>query len=589
MSSNAFMLPALPQTPAPRLNAMDSKAPAAFKSNRLGESTDQSRSFSATLNRISERNERSNPKATPAEKPAETSGGEDTDSVNPEKMSKTSAPPWDDIEESAAPVSLVSESKETSPSIHTLQAFSWMHYHLFPFAMADDGSLTIEPPSDSTTGPSWFMFTELIGHLQAQGQQVQGEQVGIGPFEQLQTNISPEATNLAFFEQLVASAIHNQDSEGMMSNPDPFFRFWHWMATLPAQEGALNGQAESFGAKVNAPLNHLLHMLGMTGTEWGLSSDTSSSGGPKMAAGLETAHLNEDLLLKMTTPSQTAETGLSENAKMAAAGHDGGLSLRVSGDSNSETLLEAQARQMSKNSQPLKIQAALKTAAEQPAYPNSAAEGITAKTPQEALGIKSAVLKSEILPLDAPGNKINQIDADSKDSGFAFSQDQMPQHLARLESAAQPSETAQRGLMSQTLNQIVQKAVLSFNNGQHEVQIDLKPDYLGHIRMQIVSEGPQVAVRIVAELPFVKDMLENNLHQLKAELQAQGLKVDELEVSVAGDSRADDDKHQKAAEVLRTRALKNSRLSVDAAAEEQNDMHTGPGNGIAESAIDYFA
>ena len=587
MSSNAFMLPALPQTPAPGLNAIDSKAPAAFKSDRLGESTDQSRSFSTTLNRISERNERSNSKSTPAENRAVTSGGEDTDSVNPEKMSKTSASARDDIEESAAPVSPVSE--ESSPSIHALQAFGWMHYNFIPFSMADDGSLTIEPPSDSTTGSSLSMLTEWIAHLQAQGQQDQSEQVGIGPFEQLQTNISPQATNLAFFEQLVAGAIHNQDSEGMMSNPDRLFRFWQWMATLPAQEGALNGQTESLGANVNAPLNHLLHMLGMTGAAWDLNPDTSSSGGPKMAAGMETAHLNEDLLLKMTTASQPAETGLSANPKMAAAGHDGGLALRASGDSNSETLLEAQARQMSENSQASKIQAALKAAAEQPAYPNSAAEAITAKTPEEALGIKSAVLKSEILPLDAPGNKIIQIDGDSKDSGFAFSQDQMPQHLARLENAAQSSEAAQRGLTPQTLNQIVQKAVLSLNNGQHEVQIDLKPDYLGHIRMQIVSEGQQVAVRIVAELPFVKDMLENNLHQLKAELQAQGLKVDELEVSVADDSRADDDKHQEAAEVLRARALKNSRLSMDAAAEEQADMHTGRGDGIAESAIDYFA
>ncbi len=399
MSSHAFMLPALPQTPVPGL-----KGPAAFKSNRLGESTDQSRSFSATLNRISERNDRRNPKATPAENRAVTSRGEDTDSVNPEKMSKTSAPPRDDIEESGAPV-----SGETSPSIHPLQAFGWMHDHLIPFSMADEGSLAIEPPSDSTTGSSLFMLTEWIGHLQAQGQQDQSERVGIGPFEQLQANISPEATNLAFFEQLVASAIHNRDSEGMMSNPAQFFRFWHWMATLPGQEGALNGQAESLGANVNAPLNPLLHILGMTGAAWGLNPDTSSSGGPKMAAGLEGNHLNEDLLLKMTTSSQPAETGLSENAKMAVAGHDGRLSLRASSDSNSETLLEAQARQMSENSQALKIQTALKAAAEQPAHPNSAVEAITSKTPEEAFGIKSAVLKSEILPLDVPGNKIIQI------------------------------------------------------------------------------------------------------------------------------------------------------------------------------------
>jgi flagellar hook-length control protein FliK len=419
------------------------------------------------------------------------------------------------------------------------------------------------------------MHTDLIGHLQPQGQEIQSERVGIGPFEQLQANISPEALNRFFFKQLAAWAMQHQDSAGQTGKP--------------AQDGTLNGQQESSGVNVNAPLNPLPPMQAMIGSAGGLNPDNSSSGGLKMAAGLDGAHLNEDLFLKMTTPSQPAETGISENAKMAAAGHDGRLSFWASGDSNSETLLEAQARQLSENSQTLKNQAALKVAAEQPANPDSTPDGVTAKTPEEVFGIKSAVPKSEILPIHALGNKINQIDGDGKDSSFLFSQDQMPQDLARIENAVQRSKAAQRGLMSQTLNQIVQKAVLSFNNGQHEVQIDLKPEFLGHIRMQIVTESQQVAVRIVAELPFVKDMLESNLNQLKAELQAQGLKVDELEVSVAHDSGADDDKHQKAAKVLRARALKNSRLSDDAATEEQTDVRTGRGDGIAETAIDYFA
>ena len=72
------------------------------------------------------------------------------------------------------------------------------------------------------------------------------------------------------------------------------------------------------------------------------------------------------------------------------------------------------------------------------------------------------------------------------------------------------SEASQRSLMSQSMNQIVQKAVLSLHNGQHEVELHLKPDFLGHIRMQIVSEGQHVAIKMVAELPFVKDMLVNN-------------------------------------------------------------------------------
>ena len=107
--------------------------------------------------------------------------------------------------------------------------------------------------------------------------------------------------------------------------------------------------------------------------------------------------------------------------------------------------------------------------------------------------------------------------------------------------------------------------------------------------MQIVTESQQVAVRIVAEFPMVKEMLESNLNQLKAELQAQGLEVDELEVSVAHDSRAEDDPYQKAAEARRARALKNNRLSDNAAAEDHSDMQATPGGSMTDTKIDFFA
>ncbi|MDH4009782.1 MAG: flagellar hook-length control protein FliK, partial [Desulfobacterales bacterium] len=200
----------------------------------------------------------------------------------------------------------------------------------------------------------------------------------------------------------------------------------------------------------------------------------------------------------------------------------------------------------------------------------------------------SAVQKSEMLPVHALGNKISQIDGDSKDNGFLFSQDQMPQHLARLENGAHSSEATQRSLMSQTLNQIVQRAVLSHHNGQHQVQLHLKPDFLGHIQMQIVSEGQQVAIKMVAEFPFVRDMLENNLHQLKANLQAQGLDIDELEVSVAHDSHAEGDLHQKA-EAAKFQAAKSGTGSDGESSEEPGQTQSRDGNPMAETAIDYFA
>jgi flagellar hook-length control protein FliK len=583
MSSNAFVMPALPQTPASGLNRTDTKGPAVFKSNRIDKSSDQSKSFSATLNRISDRNHHRNPKSTASDKPALTSRGSDTDSAPSKKMSKNPDSHRNHIEAAEAPV-----SGETAASIHPLQVFGLMHPQLMHVSMADDGSLAVEPPSGSTTDTGLLMLTNLIGHFQTPGQPAQGERVGIGPFEQLQANISPEATNRSFFEQLAGRAIQHQDSRGLPGMPDGSLGFWYGMALTPVQDGTLNGQAESSGANGNPALNPLLQMLGMTAAAWGLNTDIARNGESKMAAGLEGAHLNEDFLLKMTAPSQPAETGIFENAKVAVADPNGRLSLWAPGDSNAETLLEAQARQMNESSPSLKIQAALKAAGEQPAQPNSATEGITAKTPEEIFGIKSGDLKSEILSLDGSGNKISQIDADSKDSGFLFSQDQLPQHLARTENGAQPSETARHSLMSQTANQIVQKAVLTVNNGQHEVQIDLKPDFLGHIRMQIVSEGQQIAIKIVAEFPFVKDMLENNLHQLKAELQAQGLDIDELEVSVAHDSHAEGDTHESA-EAAKLQAVKNGSDSDDGSSEELNESQSQGGGPMAETAIDYFA
>jgi flagellar hook-length control protein FliK len=93
---------------------------------------------------------------------------------------------------------------------------------------------------------------------------------------------------------------------------------------------------------------------------------------------------------------------------------------------------------------------------------------------------------------------------------------------------------------------------------------------------------------VVAEFPFVKDMLENNLHQLKADLQAQGLDIDELEVSVAHDSHAEGDLHQKAA-AAKLQAVKNDADSDGESSEEPGQTQPRDDGPMAETAIDYFA
>ena len=86
-------------------------------------------------------------------------------------------------------------------------------------------------------------------------------------------------------------------------------------------------------------------------------------------------------------------------------------------------------------------------------------------------------------------------------------------------------------------DQIVQRAAVHVKNDQGEMRIDLKPEFLGHVRLQIVTENQQVTVRILTELPMVRDMIESNIQQLKSDLQQQGLRVERVEVAVADDPR----------------------------------------------------
>jgi hypothetical protein len=581
MSSDAFMLPALPQIPASGLNGTDTRGPAAIESRPTGDSSDSRQSFSATLNQISERHPSGEPKATSSQTPAVTSRDPNPDSPSSQKMSKTSDCPHDHTEEVEAFL-----SEEGTPFFYPLSGFALMPSHLMNLSIAEDGSLAVEPPSGLTSKTDVVMPTDLIGLLYPQERQVDGEQLGIGPFEQLQFSVSPEAINGAFFDPLAFSAVPQEDGEGLHGKTARLFEFWQGMfaSASTALGGALNGQPESSGINGNTTFHPLLQMLGITATAWGINPAAGSSHDPIT----ERAHLARAFFDRLLTPSQPLQAEISEDGKIAAAGQEGRLSIWATEHSNSETLLEAQTRQMSENSQPLKIQAELKAAVDQPVNPNSVNEGITVKTPQELLEFKSTLQKSEMLPIHELGSKISQIDGDGKDSGLLFSQDQTGQHLARLENTAPSSEAASRSLLPQTLDQIVQRAVLSFNNGQHQIELHLKPDFLGHIRMQIISEGQQVAIKMVAELPFVKDMLENNLHQLKAELQSQGLDIDELEVSVAHDSHAERDVHQKA-EAAKLQAGKTGADSDDGSSEASGQTKSRNSGHMVETAIDYFA
>jgi flagellar hook-length control protein FliK len=584
MTFNALMLPAVPPTSAAGLKAAGDSGPTALKSGHRGESAKGDRSFLDTLNHVSLRKYDSHHKSTGAKIRSEVSPGSVEEPPNRGKASNASNDSPNQTEEAGA-----AASAERSPIVDPWRAFGMIHLRFFDFSMAGNDSSANETQSATTDGSNSVFPQKLMGHFQAEGQDSLVDWlVGIGPFEQLQTNISPEAGNRYLAEQLAAESAINPDSRGMLGTQAEFIGFWQWQVSSP--EVALSNPAASLWDNGDTLLAALWQMQ-QTAAASGLNADT---GGQNASAYLETIPLSEDFLAKMTNPSLPGATDLSEttklaeNANMTGAGKDALMTLWSTADPNSETFLETPSRQATENAQLYKMNADIKAGAEQPANPNFVTEGVPSKPADDGFSLTNPVLKSESLPIAELGTKATPVEGDNRDGGFLFGQDQMPEHLKTLEGATRSFEGAQRGLNSQALDQIVQKAVLLLNNGQHEVHIELKPEFLGHIRMQIVTESQQVAIKITAELPFVKDMLESNLNQLKAELQAQGLKIDSLEVSVGHDSYAEGDTHQ-AAKVPKVEAVRNGTDLDDGSAEKASQAQSHGDGAMAETAIDYFA
>ncbi len=116
---------------------------------------------------------------------------------------------------------------------------------------------------------------------------------------------------------------------------------------------------------------------------------------------------------------------------------------------------------------------------------------------------------------------------------------------AETHTAARDREVPAGALRAGVFEQIVQRSAVQLNGGGGEVRIDLKPEYLGHVRMQILTENQQVTVRILTELPAVREMIENGLPQLKVDLQQQGLQVARLEVAVSDGHRQHPERRAK--------------------------------------------
>ncbi len=165
--------------------------------------------------------------------------------------------------------------------------------------------------------------------------------------------------------------------------------------------------------------------------------------------------------------------------------------------------------------------------------------GIEASSPKLGIDPKDArseTVKVKVLEGELTNKKVEKTESNSGENSNLSSRNySTPDKGTGAISYSKEPQVFTKSAQENTLRQIVNKAAFNLENGRSEFKIDLKPESLGHLKMQILTENHHVTVRILTQSPLVKDMIENNLAQLKASFQNQGLEIEKFDVSVAQD------------------------------------------------------
>lgn len=93
----------------------------------------------------------------------------------------------------------------------------------------------------------------------------------------------------------------------------------------------------------------------------------------------------------------------------------------------------------------------------------------------------------------------------------------------------------------QLINQILEKAKFSLNEGKNEIRIILKPESLGEMTMSLEVVKNNIVAKIMVDNHRTKEIIENNLNQLKDGLKDTQLEIKTFEVFVG--SGSDFEKH----------------------------------------------
>ncbi len=88
---------------------------------------------------------------------------------------------------------------------------------------------------------------------------------------------------------------------------------------------------------------------------------------------------------------------------------------------------------------------------------------------------------------------------------------------------------------SQVVRQVVEQLHVSPRNESSSITIRMQPEELGHLKVDLVIIKEHVTAHLQAQNHQAQDILERHIHRLRESLEQQGLKLDDIQVSVSSD------------------------------------------------------
>lgn len=157
-------------------------------------------------------------------------------------------------------------------------------------------------------------------------------------------------------------------------------------------------------------------------------------------------------------------------------------------------------------------------------------------TVNDADGSQSAQEEVTAVPETQTGRESKSGHRNSSEEGGTSGNTMMqtPVMQPQFQEVSEPQPVMDRFVSTEDImNQIMEYMKINLKGGLQELEMQLHPASLGNVNVQIASKDGVITAHFTAQNEVVKNAIETQLVQLKTQFEEQGIKVSEVEVTVA--------------------------------------------------------